>query len=884
MSHPDSSAMTHLFQDSDTFMMRLTTEPHLSRPFIFLLFCLFSFSAGAQTRVVTKVHGKVVDAKTGSGLAYATVQFLGDQQGTRTDIDGNFYMETGGKPKQIRASYVGYKTQQADIKPGTSNEITISMQDVSVDIKEITIRPKKYSKKNNPAVDLIEEVFKHKDQNRKEGLDFCKVDKYEKLECDFNGITERFKHRWYFKKFQFMWNYLDTNKVDQKIALPTFIRERLLTNYYRKDPARSSKDYLHAEQNTGLNPDFDIDQGGISTYLNTIYQDIDIYSPTIPMLATQFIGPLSGAANAFYRFYIVDTIVIDGKKHADIFFAPRNKTDLAFMGNMIVVLDSTYAVKKVEMGISKEINLNWVSALHLVQDFDFVGTGSARRLLITRHSMVMDFNILRSLKGLSVQARNTIVFKNYELNKPLPDILFKTPLDYVKDTGKIMNLGEKFWAAHRYEPMTNHEAGIEVMIDSVQKIRAFKTTVMLANLIGAGYKKFNKVEVGPVGTFLSFNSIEGTRLRLGGRTTTKFSKNVLLEGYGAYGTRDQKWKYNGAATFAFKGHMPRMFPMNQFIVGYQNDLRIPGLELDNFQQDNILLSAQRGVNDKMTYNHTLRLEYVREYYKGLSFTLSFNRRELIPAGKLVFQYQSPVDQGIVNKASLVTNDAGISLRFAPNERFYQGQNYRLTMLTKYPVFYLSFRAGLKGVLGGEYNYQRLFFKAQKTFFISPLGRSEITVEAARLFGTVPFPLLELAHANQSYEFDWYAYNLMNFLEFVSDHYAAVTWHHNFNGLFLNQIPLIKKLQWREVVCFKALYGGLDSRNRPDATNSLFQFPLNADGSPLTRTLDGRPYMEACVGVANIFKLIRLDYVRRLSYTNAPGISNWGIRFSLQAGF
>jgi hypothetical protein len=863
--------------------MPTKTNSCLNRQLFIIASCLLALSLSAQTPALTKVHGKVIDAKTGEGLPYATIQLSREQESTRTDIDGNFYLETTKKPRQIRASYVGYENETVNINPGVVNELTIRMHDRAVDIKEITIKPKKYSVKNNPAVDLVEEVFRHKDQNRKEGLQYYSCDKYEKLQFDINGINDHFRNRWYLRKFQFIFDNVDTSRVNKKVALPLYLRERLMTTYYRKSP-QSAKDYLRAEKQTVLGPDFNVDEDGVSEYLNNLYQDIDIYSPTISLLTTQFIGPLSGAANAFYRFYIVDTIEVEGKKYADVFFSPRNKLDLAFMGNMLVALDSTYAVLKVEMGVSKEINLNWVTDLHIEQEFAFAGNSPERRLLMTKEAVTMDFNIFKKPNGRSLQGHKTVDYKNYTLNKPLPDSLFKSALEIIRDTGNISRRSEDYWTTHRHQPLSKQEQGIGRTIDSIQHVRAFKVTIAVLRLLGTGYEKFGPVAVGPLATFYSFNDIEGLRLRAGGRTTTKFSQRVFLEGYGAYGFKDQRWKHNTAITYAFKGHSPRIFPMNQIYVGYLNEMRIPGVELDDIQPDNFLLSFQRGTNTKSTYTRVFKTEYTREYRKGWATMFTFQHRNIAPGGTLLFQSLSPNDLGRITKSSVTSAEAGFGLRFAPNEKFYQAATYRISMVTKHPVFYLTFRAGFKNFMGGEYNFQRLNFKAQKVFFIAPFGRTEWTFEAAKVFGKVPYPLLEMHRANQSYEFDWYAYNLMNFLEFASDHYVALTVHENLNGFLFNKIPLIKKLQWREVMCFKAVYGGLDARNQPSASNGLLLFPEDANGKILTHSLESKPYMEASVGIANILRVVRVDYIQRLSYTNLPNVSKWGIRLSVQALF
>jgi hypothetical protein len=852
------------------------------RTTLLLFVCCLSVYVQAQN-TLTAVQGKVTDARTGEGLPYATVQFAGEALGTRTDIDGFFYLETRLKTKKIQVTYVGYTTKEIAVEPGRKQTLNIALEEKSVDIKEITIRPEKYRNRNNPAVDLIEEVFKHKDQNRKEGLDYYSFEKYEKLQLDLNNINDKFRKRWYLRKFQFIFDNVDTNRVNGKVAWPFYLRERLLNVYYRKSPT-TAKEYLVAEKQTGFGRDYDIDQEGISGFLNNIYQEVDIYEPTIPLLTTEFMGPLSGNAPLFYRFYIIDTVELEGKKYADVFFAPRNKSDLAFMGNLLVALDSTFAVKKVEMGISKDINLNWVSDLHFEQEFEFMGEGENRRLMLVKDALTMDLNILKRAQGRSLLARKTGYFRNYALGTPLPDSLFRTQIRLMRDTGAVSERPPAYWAERRYLPLNHTERTIDHMIDSIQKVPVFKVVMTTASLLTTGFHRFkNGVELGPVSALYSFNDVEGARFRIGGRTNQRLIRSLRTEAYLAYGLRDQRWKYNVMGTWAFNKRIPRMFPMHQMTVSYLKDLRNPAFGLENWMQDNLVTSFQRGVNDKMLFNEVFRAEYLHEYRTNFSYTLSMQRRNLPPAGSLFYAFLTP-DGERINKYDLRMTEAGVSLRYAPNEKFYQGTTYRAAMLTRFPVFSLSYRTGIKGLMGSEYNYHRLAFRFRKMFFIAPLGRSEWTIDLGQTFGRVPYPLLELHQANQSYIFDWYSYNLMNFLEFASDRFGSLMINHNFNGFFLNKIPLIKKLQLREMCNVKLLYGSLSDRNRPTPENGLLVFPADAQGTPLLNTLGKDPYVELSLGLSNIFKFLRVDYVRRMTYTEQPNISRWGIRFSFLAGF
>ncbi len=846
----------------------------------YTLMLLMLLASGWLLAQGTTIHGKVLDAKTNEVLPYATLQALGENLGTRTDLDGNFLLEPSNRVTQIRISYVGYKVETVSIKAGQHNELLVRMSEATVTLNEVEIRPEKYRRKNNPAINLIGQVFAHKDQNRRQGLDFYNYEAYEKLQLDINNVTDKFRNRRSLRKFQFIFENVDTNGVNGKVALPVYLRERLMNVYYRKDP-KTEKEYVTGEQQTGLKGY--LEEDGVSAYLNNLYQNVDIYDANISLLSTQFVGPLSNLAPSMYRFYIIDTVVYQGARYVDLFFAPSNKNDLAFVGNMLVSLDSTYAVRKVQMGISKKINLNWVSDLHLEQEFDFFGEGEDRRLMLIKDDISMDFQVIKSEKGRSILGHKSVSYKNYALNVPMPDSLFRTKVTTIVDENSALR-DANFWASRRHNPLSKTEIGIYKMVDSIQNVPAFRRTMDIAVLLLAGFKSFDWFDLGPVNTFYSFNSVEGFRPRIGGRTNGRLAKNILLEGYAAYGFKDEKWKYYGGITYAFGQRKPLAFPMNQMTVSYQNETQIPGESLQFVQEDNILLSFKRGVNDKMIYNRALQVEYVRELRRGLSYTMTFKQVNKSPGGVLLFDYQVPGVDGPQYQAEVATATLGFSIRYAPNEKFYQGKTYRIPIMNKYPVFQVNFQAGVKDVLGGEYNYQTLVAKITKTFYIAPLGISEWTLEAGRVFGTVPYPLLEIHRANQTYSYQLQAYNLMNFLEFASDKYVALNIQHNFGGFFFNKIPLLQRLKWREVASFKGLYGGLDQKNHPNSANSLLNFPVDELGRTVTNTLENKPYMEASVGIANIFKLFRIDYVRRLTYTDLPGVSKWGIRARFKLDF
>ena len=379
-------------------------------------------------------------------------------------------------------------------------------------------------------------------------------------------------------------------------------------------------------------------------------------------------------------------------------------------------------------------------------------------------------------------------------------------------------------------------------------------------------------------TFSSFNPIEGYRLRLGGRTNLKFNKRLLLEGYGAYGFNDTRLKGFAGLRYSFGPDDVMKYPLHQVRVWYLNDMQIPGQDLQN----GLLLSFRRGANDKMLYAQTLGIECLEEWKNGFSYAASYKIATQAPAGTLRFDYLTP--DGFGQRKTIITNELGLMLRYAPNEKFYQAPDARLYAFNKYPTFQIWYSAAIKGVMGGEYNYHVLRAKLSKGIYLAPLGWASATVEAGRIFGQAPYTLLVMHPGNQTFAYSSDAYNLMNNFEFVSDKFASINISHNFGGFFFNRIPLIRALKLREIVTCKVLWGGLDNRNRPSSENGLTLFPVNDAGESLTYTLEAKPYIEASVGISNIFRVLRIDVVRRLNYLNLPNTTPIAVRAKFQMEF
>ncbi|MCW3109164.1 MAG: hypothetical protein JWQ09_3670, partial [Segetibacter sp.] len=661
-----------------------------------------------------------------------------------------------------------------------------------------------------------------------------------------------------------------------KALLPVYLEEKLSQKYYRKKPEKE-KTYILGEKKVNYG-DY-IDQKGISSFLNRLYEDVDIYQNNIALLTNQFISPIADLAPTFYRFYITDTVENDGIKLIRLSFSPKNPTDLLFKGIMFVTLDGNYSVQKINMSISKNANLNWVRDLRIKQDFE---KGPDGRYHVISTNTITEFSLTKGAAG-GILGERTVSLKNFIINKAAEESVYAG--DAVVAVNNNGSNTDSFWVEHRHPQLSTVEAKVYTNIDSLTNMKSYKRLMDYGTLILAGYKTAGPYyDIGPANAFYSFNPVEGFRLRAGGRTTPNFNKSLYFENYVAYGFKDEKWKYFLSGTYSFNHKSIYAYPLNYLKLSYQHDTKIPGQELQFVQEDNFLLSFKRGNNDKWLYNNIFKAEYVREFPKNVALTLGFKNWKQTPAGTIT--YSKPEGSGEYgNIPNVTTSEVSAELRWAPHEQFYQGKVYRIPIINKYPIFKLRYIAGIDGLMNGEYNYQNLNLNIAKRFYLSQLGYTDVSAEGGYIFGKVPFPLLSIHRANQTYAYMQNSYNMMNFMEFVSDHYAALNVDHYFNGFFFNKVPLLKKLKLREVVTGKLLYGGLRDENNPDKNVNTFRFPVdNATGLPTTYSLNNQPYAEVSVGVGNIFKLLRVDLVKRLTYLDHPNVTQWGIRTLVKFDF
>ena len=822
-----------------------------------------------QVSEKTSINGTVTDANTGYPVPYVSVYLKGTTVGTITDTTGRYHLETPMSANEIVFSFLGYQTETRVIKMGVSQIINIRLKLSSIALEQVDIKPatrKNYRNKNNPAVGLIEKVIKNKTTNRKEAYDFLEYRTYEKVQLALSDVNERLTQARLFNKFSFVFNNIDTTKRISNNVLPLFIKESIADYYYRKNP-EATKEIVRAEKR--INLDEYLDHKGVTENLNYLYQDINIYDNEILFMSNKFVSPIATTAPAFYRYYIQDSLTVKGIPCIKLFFEPRNRADFLFHGNLYITMDSSYAICKIDLGINKKINIDWIKDISIIQDFEQFENNS---WLLSKEEISIDAGVVKNTLGL--YAQRIISYTDYKFNSPIEEVIFNGPLT----TDKIDPLSSNpdYWNENRLLPLTATEKQLYAIADSVKKVPSFRRQMDVVMLLTTSFLNLGKIELGPCGSFYSYNTVEGSRVRFGGRTTPDFSRKINIDAYGAYGFADRIYKYSTGVTWSLTPRTIYEFPVKSIRISYQKETSIPGLDLESNEQDNLFLSLKRGVDDKLFLNNTLRLEFFNEFDNHFSFLAGYSYTRQQPKGNLFFvnsETQVPVN----NFSYLNISELYLNLRYAPNETFYQGKLYRDYFMSKYPVLQLKLTGGLKEI-SNDYDYLRLQISIKRKYYISVIGYSDIKLEAGQLFGNVPYPLLFIHNANQTYAYEQNAYNLMNFLEFVSDRYASLNIDNSFNGFIFNKIPLLKKLKLRELVTCKILYGGLGRNNNPGNNASLFKFPVNDNNVPLTYTFKDKPYIEASVGVSNIFRILRVDLIKRFTYLDHPNVTDLGVRF------
>lgn len=799
----------------------------------------------AQT---TTISGKIYDSGTSEPMPFVNIFLLGTRAGTVSDIDGNYTITTEVRADSMRAQYIGYGPTIVPIRNGVKQVINMPLQKTSNTMNEVIIYPGE-----NPAVTLLKKVWAHKPENNKEKLNSFQYETYNKLEFDLNNISDDFRKRKIMKPVQFIFDGIDSTNPTEKPHLPMFFSETVSDFYYRKDP-RTKKEIIRGSKVSG------IEDASIAQFTGEMYQDVNLYENNIILFGKEFVSPISNNGLLFYKYYLIDSVNIDGHWCYQIQFKPKRKQELLFVGNMWIA-DTAFALKRLEMSITDDANLNYVNAFYVIQDYD----NTSGVWMLSKERVVADFALTKRQMGL--YGRKTTSYKNIVINKPKDDEFYTRTENIIVESGAEKR-DSLFWESARHDTLSKTEQGIYDMVDSVQSLPIYRTWQDIIIVAYSGYKIVGPIEYGPWYKTISGNQIEGVRFRVGGRTSNAFSKWVEISGYGAYGLDDKEFKYN----FGFKSFITKK-PRQLVGVNYKNDYEILGQSNNAFTSDNLLASIfRRNPLNNMTRVEQYEVWYERDWFTGFNMRLALVNRNMYPLEDTTYVHLLP-DGGSEYKPGIQTAEVRASLRFAWDEKYVEGVFTRVSMGTRYPVVQVQYVAGLKGVLNSDYQYQRLSINLDDRIRINPIGYTNYILEAGKIWGVLPFPLMILHPGNETYVYDWSSFNMMNYYEFASDQYAMATLIHHFDGFFLNKIPLMRKLNWREVASLRCVWGSVNKSNQDEL---LFPATLF--------TLNNGPYMEAGAGIENIFRFFRVDCFWRLTYLDNPRVKPFGVRISVQVLF
>ena len=818
--------------------------------FVFLLFSLFITNGFSQKTII---QGRVIDGKTQEALPFVNVAFKNSKIGTSTDLDGYFKIETYYPSDTLIATFVGYLTQKHGVKKDITQTINFNLKSGQITLGIIEVRPDK--KEVNPALIILDRVIENKKINNKTKLNAYQYEVYNKVEFDLNNIDKRFMDRKVWKPFSFIFDNIDS--TDEKPFLPVFMTESMSDYYYTRIPKRN-KEIIKAVKVSG------IENESIQQFLGDMYQNINVYNNYIKIFNKSFISPVANMAKASYRYYLLDSAILDDHWCYKLKFIPRRNNELNFTGEMWIA-DTSYAVKKIKLTASEGANINFVKELVIEQEYSEVEN---EVWMLTHDYLLLDINLAETTMGIF--GKKTSTYRDFIINKPESAEFFQEGTNVVvKDSADSYD--KEYWEENRHIKLGKTETQVYQMVDTLSTIPAFKTYIDVIKIITTGYKEFKKFELGPYFNIYSFNPIEGHRFKMGVRTLKGFNEKLRLRGFLAYGTRDTKLKYGAGVDFFINRKA-----WSQIHVDYKFDIEQLGTSNSAIAQQNLLTSLFRSRPlNQLNAVEEYSVGWEHWWREGFSNKITLRHRSLSSVSDgLKFEELNEKNE-ISEQEYLKFSEIEVAFRIGFREKYLLGAFDRHSLSSQYPVFGVSGTFGLKGVLGSEYDYQKVFVFMTDKIFLSPFGYSDLIIGAGKIWGAVPFPVLELHNGNETFFFDNYAFNLMNYLEYASDEWVEVALTHHFNGVFLNRIPLLKKLQWREVVSVRGVAGRLSQLNKDQII-----FPTSMIGLP-------KPYVEMSAGVENIFKIIRVDAMWRLtnlSKNNKSPARNFGLAVSLNFSF
>lgn len=819
-----------------------------------LLFFLFFLLISANVLFAqTKVSGIVLD-KTNQPIPFANVVFKDSNEGVVSNEDGRFYIESAKTYTTLIISSVGFSEKEITLNKPVNYNFKIQLNEAE-SLKEVVIFTGKTSKKNNPALDILRKIWEHK---RKNGLSLFaqyQMEKYEKIEFDMNSIDSAFMKNKLFKGMEFIFKQVDTSKITGKTYLPIFINESLY-DVYGDNKLKKLKEKIKASKTSGFNGNQQI-----LSFVKDLYSDYNIYDNHLTFFDKSFTSPLSKTGIDVYNYVLKDSAVIDKKWCYNIIFYPRRKNELTFKGDFWVN-DSTYAIKKINMAVTKSANINWVKDIYLEQEFEVMNDSV---FLLTRDYLMSDFALNKKEKSKGVYGKRTSFYRNHEFNKEKPAAFYKDEVNYVDN--EVYKKSDDYWHENRFENLSKDELGVYKMLDTLQTVKKFKQLYNLVQILGSGYMQFGHFDYGPLFSSFGYNEVEGVRLRAGGRTYFGPNDAWRIQGYTAYGFKDDKFKYG----FSGKWMVDKK---NRVILsgGNRRDVEQIGASLTStsdvlgrsFASSSVFST---GSNGKLTNINLSNISVEIEPVKNLTFQTGFSYRTLQSASK-TFSLDYYTDAAhTITKSDVKQSEVNLQIEYTPKRKTIGFAVERENVDSPYSRFFVNYSHGFKGLLDSDFQYEKLQLYYKQPIIIGPLGRTNIIMELGKTFGTVPLGLMSVIPGNQTYFTIENTFSNLNFYEFVTDQYATLEWNHNFNGRIFSRIPFMRKLNWREIIGVKGVYGTISDANKA----------INASG--LTYNAPEKVYWEYSAGIGNIFKVFRIDFAWRGNYLNTPDTQKFSVKGS-----
>ena len=817
--------------------------------FYSILLFLTTLAVGAQT----KVGGKVLD-EFGDPIAFANVVFKNSKEGVITNENGIFYFESDQDYSTLVISFVGFETQEIPLKKGLNSNLKIVLIQGTT-LKEVVVYTGKTSKKNNPALDILRKIWERKRKNGLYMFDQYKYDKYEKVEFDMNTIDSAFMSSKVFKGMEFIFDNIDTSRITGKTFLPIFINESV-SEVYGDNVKKKHKEILKANKNSGFG-----NGDGVNTFIKDLYADYNIYDNYLKFFDKDFVSPLSRTGIHVYNYVLNDSMFIDNKWCYNIVYYPRRKNELTFKGDFWVN-DTTFAIKKINLEASKSANINWVKEIYIEQEFEVLNDSV---FLLKRDYMMSDFSFSKKEESKGVYGKRTTVVKNHVFNEPKEDKFYRQEVNFYDNS--VFNKPEEFWQENRFEKLNENEAGIYKMLDTLQTVPKFKRIYDLATILGSGYIQVGNFDFGPIFSTFGYNDVEGQRIRIGGRTYFGPHDKWRIQGYTAYGFRDQQFKYGISGRWMVN-------PNNRLILsaGNRRDVEQMGVSLTtsndvlgrSFASSALFAS---GVNNQLTSVNLTTLGFEIEPLKNFTFQTNFTYRTLKSASsEFSLDYYTDITQSEI-KSEVKQSEINLVAEYTPKRKTLGYGVDRMDVDFNYARVFLSYSNGFKGVLDSDFNYQKLQFYYRQPALVGGFGRLFTTFETGKIFGEVPLGLMGVIPGNQSWFVIENTYNLLNYYDFVADEYASLHFEHHFNGRLFSRVPYLRKLNLREIVGIKGVYGRVSDRNKL----------LNASG--LNYVAPEEVYWEYHAGIGNIFKVLRIDCAWRGSYFDMPDARKFAVRAS-----